>query len=356
MMTISHRDRCREPIKTREFAPFPFDFSWPAIKPTPLKDFDAFAKLASEQANLHGVSWRGQANANWPLLSSAFRAEQSRMAIYCPVTGEEDHWKDIPSIGRSVEERLKYASRRLQKAIGVDPHLCLLYRDSLLSRDIHDRTEEYEELLAIGQHHGLCTPLLDVTSSAYVALFFASVDALARQSRNKKANSKIGIWKIPSNLWHFEESRILERCRPALEAAYRQEDLVKNHDKDVKDLHKVTIRNVFPRFLVSPRMAAQQASFVRVYPDMPLDHALSVFFKCFSSGESDCFADQLQLFTLPAENALLYLMQLRKMNISHETLFPDLDGHMATLNLSLDHYDYNGTTDRSRGSRYGLGW
>ncbi|HLK13540.1 MAG TPA: FRG domain-containing protein [Fimbriimonadaceae bacterium] len=292
---------------------------------------------------MHGVAWRGQGDARWTLASSAFRAERRRMLFYGLITGERNAADHLPCVALSVEDRMAIASRQVQLALGTSEHFRVLFRDELAAKDIHERPERYNELLSIAQHFGMSTPLLDVTYSAYVALFFAARDALASGRRGR-----IGVWRIPAYLWRQPQKRFLGVQADAREVAENQERYSELADTNLgSESIEVTLENVFPRSYRNERLVAQQGSFVRVTPDLPLDHVLSVFFD--ESATLD-FSSDLQLFTLPAEGALVYLQQLNKMNISAQTLFPDLSGHMESVNLSLDHYDYRGIGDHLRGS------
>ena len=110
-----------------------------------------------------------------------------------------------------------------------------------------------------------------------------------------------------------------------------------------------TIRNVFPRKYRSERLSAQQGYFVRAEPDFPLDELIDFW-------PEDTYGNEmrqiLQRYTLPVSEALECLIILRKMNISHETLFPDMPGRMETVNLIAQSYDYAGIGGPQRGSIY----
>jgi hypothetical protein len=86
-----------------------------------------------------GFMYRGQAGHSWPLSSTLSRLF------------------DDGSVPREHEESLLHEFRLAMRGRGLD-----------LSNIADDR-----EVWALGQHHGLCTPLIDWTKSPYVALFFA---------------------------------------------------------------------------------------------------------------------------------------------------------------------------------------
>ena len=73
----------------------------------------------------------------------------------------------------------------------------------------------------------------------------------------------------------------------------------------------------------------------------------------YGGGTYESLAEHLIQYTLPARFALDYLIQLKKMNVRHETLFPDLVGQMSAINLAMDHYDYAGQGEKlDRGTMF----
>ena len=110
------------------------------MRTTVLTDWAQFMELTSE---LDGWAFRGQQNANWHLESSLSRY----MRAYIQ---DRNQW-------RAREERAIRVFRRKAHNFLVHPEL--------LSNDLR--------CLALMQHHGAPTRLLDFTKSPFVAAFFA---------------------------------------------------------------------------------------------------------------------------------------------------------------------------------------
>jgi hypothetical protein len=105
--------------------------------------------------------WRGQTAAKWKLETSLDRLFRERAMTL-----------DLNSLDRHLRN-FQYAARG--------------------RRAENPRTLSENEWWALGQHHGLASPLLDWTTSPYVALFFAFED------RECDGNDYRAVWAL--NRW-----------------------------------------------------------------------------------------------------------------------------------------------------------
>jgi hypothetical protein len=122
-------------------APKPVDFD--AVQCSNWNDFKSWANHVRGQ---HGaILFRGHGSKNFRLQTTLNRAGRFRLERYCGDTLAQFH---------------VHAEAVLDMRI-----------------DLEDGND-YSMLLGLAQHHGLPTPLLDWTSSPYVAAFFAFSDAL----------------------------------------------------------------------------------------------------------------------------------------------------------------------------------
>ncbi|HSW16211.1 MAG TPA: FRG domain-containing protein [Ramlibacter sp.] len=233
--------------------------------------------------SMEGWAFRGHVSPEWPLVPSLTR----RLQCYCP----------DPRLWPLREARAMRIFRR--KA-----HIYL-----------HDRTALEDDLrcLALMQHHGASTRLLDFTKSPFVAAFFAL----------ESANRDVAVFALNTPaLWlsapAFDPSLTRSRIDPRAPG---------NFDR-------YFARNQLPLIWfgepseMDSRLVAQSGLFV--VPgvlDKPLDVILDGY------GGSD---DLLTQFVLPAGMREEAMRALYRMNVTYATLFPDLDGLARSVSYELE--------------------
>ena len=211
--------------------------------------------------------FRGQANASWSLTPSLRR-----------VVGQID-----------VREALKIEDLALER----------FKREARLRAPVEDLpggSGTSLEWLALMQHHGCPTRLLDWTSSPYVAAYFAVHDL---------RNCSGSVWIFPA----FFADRKIQRS-PSLRT------WLDHPLSDLGDPH--AIRTVNPS-RPPLRTVVQQGVFT-VCNHILDDHGDTIF--QFLKDDDV----KLLKIDIPAKLKAAFLSQLRTMNVTGGTLFPDLDG------------------------------
>lgn len=245
-----------------------------------IANWNEFVSLTSE---CNGWAFRGLPDADWQMRSSLSRYLHS----FVP---DKTTW-------RQREERALRIFRR--KA-----HI-YLNDASVLVDDIR--------CLALMQHHGAPTRMLDFTKSPFVAAFFA----LYRTTRR----SAVFALDTPT-LW---------RAAPANDASLRRE-LIDPRDKgnferyfasNDKDLIWVGEPEEMDR-----RLVAQSGTFV--VPGV-LDKPLEDIIQCYENGRP-----LIKKIILPPSIREEAMLSLYRMNITHATLFPDLDGLARSIGYELE--------------------
>ena len=143
------------------------------------------------------------------------------------------------------------------------------------------------DLLALAQHHGLPTRLLDWTYSALVALWFA-VEKAPVENKNGV------VWVMNPAVTDFRDTE-------------KFDDPLKN---------KLT--KIFRSRVISKRISAQSGAFT-VHKITTDGHMIRL--------ESNAnFKSKLIKFIIPAENFASIRKSLKMMGVNHSTVFPDIDG------------------------------
>lgn len=202
-----------------------------------------------------------------------------------------------------------------------------LFRRAVRGR-ISDRTlvasEEEDELWAVGQHHGLLTPLLDWTYSPYVALFFA---------------------------FEKEDRRHGEHDNP-----YRALYLLNKSHVEAED--KCTDVDVLePRKDDHGRLVNQAGLFTSSSYDNTLENFLidslrdEVLGQVSEDDEARELAKYICKIYIPNEERAECLRHLRMMNVHHASLFPDLLGAAQYCNIMVaeEAIDYRQQAIESKG-------
>jgi hypothetical protein len=242
-----------------------------------------WSEFTAQTEALHGWAFRGHVTTEWPLMSSLTR----RLQRYCT----------DPRLWPLREARAMRIFRR--KA-----HIYLQDRDAL-SDDLR--------CLALMQHHGAATRLLDFTKSPFVAAFFAL----------ESASREVAVYALNTPaLWQRSPD-----FDPALTRAQIDPRIAGNYERYFAT-NKLPLLWFGEPSEMDDRLIAQSGLFVMPgVLDQTLDQILGHY------GGSN---DLLIQFVLPLEMREEAMQALYRMNVTYATLFPDLDGLARSVSYELE--------------------
>ncbi len=232
---------------------------------------------------LEGWAFRGHVNAEWPLVPSLTR----RLQQYAP----------NPSLWPLRELRAMRVFKR--KA-----HIHLADRSAL---------DDDLRCLALMQHHGATTRLLDFSKSPFVSAFFAL----------ESADMDVAVFALNTPaLWHAAPT-----SDPSLTRSRIDPRVAGNFERYFLG-NKLPVLWYGEPSEMDSRLVAQSGLFV--IPgvlDMPLDDILDEY------GGSDVL---LKKFVLPLSMRDEAMRALYRMNVTYATLFPDLEGLARSVSYELE--------------------
>lgn len=248
------------------------------------QSIDSWDEFVSVARALDGWAFRGQRDAAWKLLSSLAR-----------------HLENFVPDKTSWEERESRAIRIFRrKAHNYASDLRILDDDL--------------RCLALMQHHGAPTRLLDFTKSPYVAAFFAL--------ENATGNAAVFALNTPL-LWNAAPTNLPELTRDKVDP--RENGNFETYFANNK--HELVWTG--EPIEMDRRLVAQSGTFV--VPGI-VGRPVEEILKGYSSRQP-----LLRKFILPAKKIREECMRsLYRMNITNATLFPDLDGLAKSIAFELE--------------------
>ena len=222
--------------------------------------------------------YRGQANYDWPLASTLDRLT-SRYPNRKNLGGSIPEYFDCPPF--TEEEHLNAFKRAIRGRRGQSPPRL--------------GTDEY---WALGQHHGLATPLLDWTRSPFVALFFAFEEEKCFVTRDE--------WSEPA----FRGVYVLSTS--TIEAVAKG--------------NTARVRVLSPEANANYRLISQAALSLQIPRRIDIENYVLKHFDGETQGAT------FTKIKIPSKDRDGCLVALNKMNINHMTLSPDIDGAAKHVN------------------------
>lgn len=193
------------------------------------------------------------------------------------------------------------------------------------------RDDDDLEWLALMQHHGAPTRLLDWTRSAHVAAFFAaqssnSANPLATTGPEKSVEPFV-IWAVDVDAVNAEAAAMLELPDDNKDLSSRGNFSKIYREQPPEDLYLVAA--VQP-YRMNERLTIQQGLFLCA------NHVLFSFRRCFGAlllhaSKHKPSAEWLHKLIVAPHTRLDVIRALNKININSATLFPGLDGFCQSL-------------------------
>lgn len=201
----------------------------------------------------------------------------------------------------------RFEATLLDDISGTDNTILKIFKKQLRGRGVIPRVDPSsdDELLALGQHYGLPTPLLDWSESFYIALFFAYADEFSNDCEN------VAIWGM-----HTYITNIFEK--------FNENSALGKGGEPYPELKLI---DPFTEF--NDRLLSQTGVFVK----KPSNLSVVDVVKNYCKGNSS--APVLSKITMPSSEREIVLNNLDAMNINWSTIYPGFEGAAKNAKLQL---------------------
>lgn len=248
--------------------------------------------------------WRGQRCDNWELTSTLDRMiKRSKVANTKRWDFAKDHL-----------EQFKYAIRGRR---GKNP----------------PRIKSENDWWALGQHHGLATPLIDWTTSPFVAAYFSFSEKREMQTRQRAiyALHKPSIEKAAIKRKNKKDVANKEELKN-MESGKRKINMLKYHM--LQQPTKLEFEFIRPMSDENQRLVNQGGLFSK----SPIGESVESWVRNNFKDQEDGYV--LMKILVPNKDREVCLRMLNRMNINHLTLFPDLFGASKFCNTFAEINNY----------------
>jgi len=279
------------------------------------KEFwDAVSPLGEYGRKMKNFIYRGESSNNWKLLPKILRCQQDDK-------GEPER------IYREIKSIIEFFLEANYQGLKVPNNKMIHYSpDEIIGTDLFWISDEFEEIVALAQHYGLPTRLLDWTKDIFIAFYFASKGVMEIERINNDTEPCLIIY--------------------ALNYKFLNEETKKwNYARDCLNRKPFPIKFLIPHYSDNPNIMAQSGilSYSEVEIKMysantwktdytPLDDKLQ---ELVDDKDHDYHISEpetlLYKFMIPPTEATAMFNFISNLNYSYSRIYPGYDGIIKTL-------------------------